>query len=223
MVGVRAEMVGLEDALAEGFEIFRRAELAGIEEATTGLKEDLRAQTRAAGLGSRLPTTWQSRFYPNPGDIRGPAGFVWSQAPRIMSLFAYGGTIRPHGGSNYLWIPTDAVPLSTSGPRGSTRRGGKRKMTPTEVEYHFNQDLFVRRGKNGHFLAFLNLVTAKSRKRPGFRQPTRRRAAAGRKASAVLMFVLVRSVTFRKRIDLEGAAQRWGARLPDLIEKNWRE
>jgi hypothetical protein len=220
---VRAEMLGLAEALEEGFEIFGQAELAAIEEATLGLKEELRAQTRAAGLGSRLPTTWQGRIYPNKGDIRGPAGFVWSQAPRIISLFAYGGTIAPHGGSNYLWIPTDAVPLSTSGPRGSTRRGGKSKMTPSEVEYHFNQDLFVRRGKNGHFLAFLNLITAKSRKRPGFRQPTRRRVAAGRKAEPVLMFVLVRNLTFRKRIDLEGAANRWGARLPDLIEKNWRE
>jgi hypothetical protein len=223
MVGVRAEMVGLAEALEEGFEIFAQAELAGIETATEGLKQELRAQTRAAGLGSRLPTTWQSRVYPNPGDIRGPAGFVWSQAPRIISLFAYGGTIRPHNGSSYLWIPTDAVPRSTSGPTGSSRRGGKPRMSPSEVEYHFNQEMFVRRGRKGHFLAFLNLVTAKSRKRPGFRQPTRRRVAAGRKVEPVLMFVLVRSISFRRRIDLEGAANRWGARLPDLIDKNWRE
>jgi hypothetical protein len=39
----------------------------------------------------------------------------------------------------------------------------------------------------------------------------------------VPLFILVPQVTVRKRLDVEGAAQKWTAALPRLVTHHWRE
>ncbi len=85
-------------------------------------------------------------------------------------------------------------------------------MTPNEVERAFNQDLFFQKGKGGNQLAFLNLVRAKSIKRPGFRPASAGRVKAGRATERVLMFVLVPRVTMPKIFDLDRVAEDWAGR-----------
>jgi Family of unknown function (DUF6441) len=39
----------------------------------------------------------------------------------------------------------------------------------------------------------------------------------------VPLFILVPQVTVRKRLDVDGAAQKWIAALPRLVARHWRE
>lgn len=211
-----ASMVGLGAVLDDGLARFEAATTKGVREATTGLKEELREQTEAV-LGRRLAFTWQGNVYPKGGTSLEPAGFVYSKAPKIISLFATGATIRPLNGREYLWIPTAAVPRARGG------RGGRARMTPEEVERAFNTDIYVRRGRNGNFLAFVDVIKGRSTKRPGYRPATKGRLAQGRRVEALHVFTLVRQVAGRKLLDLTGPAQRWGGQVPALIEKNFKE
>ena len=38
---------------------------------------------------------------------------------------------------------------------------------------------------------------------------------------AIVVFILVPQVTLRKRLDVEGAAERWGDRVAGLIAEHW--
>jgi hypothetical protein len=54
----------------------------------------------------------------------------------------------------------------------------------------------------------------------------RRQGAAYTRLSGrttVPLFVLVPQVTVRKRLDIDGAAQKWIAALPRLVARRWRE
>lgn len=194
----------LRSACTLQVERIEAAVAAAVDEATDGLKEDLRDQTFTA-LGRKVAFAWQGRLYPNKDDARGPAGFVWSKAPKIIDFWRAERIRTPVG--NAFAIPVNPV----------VKRFG-RAMSIAEVESRFNQDLQPVRLPSGNIGLFADLVRGKSSRRPGFRQATKRRAAAGRKAEKVLMFVLVRNIRSRKLIDLEGPARRWAARVPVLIE-----
>lgn len=172
-----------------------------LQEATEGLKEELRDRTFSV-LGNRLAYTWQGRFYANAGDPNGPAGFVWTKAPRILDFFSADRVVTPIGKA--MAIPVNPV----------IKRFGRR-MSIAEVEARFNQDLQPRRLKSGNIGLFANLVGARSGR--GFRAPTKGRLAQGRRAEPVLMFVLVDSLRSRKLVDLVAPAQRWANRVPDLV------
>ena len=45
---------------------------AGVTEASTGLKQELRGQVTGAGMGERLARTWQDKIYP-PRRVGAPA------------------------------------------------------------------------------------------------------------------------------------------------------
>jgi hypothetical protein len=169
------------------------------------LKQALRAEVRAAGLGDKLALTWRSETYPKGKNSLSPGGFVWSAAPDILESYILGATVVPVLGSRYLAIPTDAVPHA----RG--RRGKTRRMTPFQVESEFNQDLIFRKGKNGHVLAFVKVIGARSGR--GFRPVTAGRVKQGRQAELVLMFTLVKSVRIPKLIDLVAQIQRAESKL----------
>lgn len=171
-----------------------------LSRATERLKQRLRQNVQAAGLGRRTANTWQSKEYPAKGSrTLSPAGYVYSKAPLIISAFADGATITGKSG-NWLAIPTGAVPKS--GGRG----GGKRK-TPVEVEAHFNRELRLVKPRGGEgrfaFLVMDNLTRARNGRR--FRLRTARRAAQGRAAQSVIMFVIVPQVRLKKLLDLVSA------------------
>jgi hypothetical protein len=183
-------------------------------EATTGLKLGLRAQVRAAGLGAKLANTWRGEIYPSGTTSLDPAGYVYTNAPKIIDSYASGATIRPLAGRKYLWLPTKNVPRASG--RGATKR-----MTPEEVENAFNDDLVIRPGRRGQLLALMPVVRSKN-KSGGFRKATKGRIDQGRGVELVLMFTLVRSVRVAKRLDLDAEADRWGNTLPGLIDNRLR-
>jgi hypothetical protein len=174
----------------------------GLKEATVGLKEVVRDLTFVA-LGRRVAYAWQSRFYRNTGQAGGPAGFVYTKAPRIIDFFRAERVVTPLG--HAFAIPVNPV----------VKRFG-RPMTIAEVETRFNQDLQPRRLPSGNIGLFADLVRARSGR--GFRQPTKGRVAGGRKVELVLMFVLVKSLRSRKLIDLVGPANRWASKVPQLVD-----
>lgn len=195
----------------------KRQVTAGVRGATEGLKIDLRQAVNDAGLGERLGNSIRSEGYPR--DSRGAvsfgaAGLVFVRRPKgkrsgateIFDAFTRGVTITRAGGK-YLAIPTAAVPKT---------RG--RQMTPAEVEQYYGRKLLARPGdRPGQILLFLNLTRAKSRRRPGDRVATPRRRAQGRTDREVLLFVLVRSVKLKKRLDFDTIAQKWAGEIPRLI------
>jgi len=164
-----------------------------------------RGAVRGAGLGDRLANTVRVDIYPKSASVRthSPAVVVWSKAPKILFAFATGVTIRHHDGL-WLAIPTDSTP----------RRGG-RPATPEEVEGIFDQDLIFIKGRGGQMLAFID---------KSLRGKLKRARAKGRsvdiKASfdrLVLMFVMVRQVRLKKRIDWQGITDALAADWADLF------
>ena len=159
-----------------------------VEIITTRAKLALRDDIRRAGLGDRLANTWRSRTYPAGGKASlSPAGFVYSKAPLIVTAFSNDTSIVSRNGV-WLAIPTENTP-----------RRGRRRATPFEVEVIFNQDLIVFKGRGGQLLAFVDVVKSKNGKK--FRRATKTRTGRGRKPELVLMFVFVRQVHLRKRLN----------------------
>lgn len=210
-------MDDLKGVLNRAVEDGEHAVTSAIDEVSEGLKTELREQVTSAGLGQRLANTWRGKRFPEAQPSINSAAFVWSKAPDIIDAYERGPTIVPVNGRKYLAIPTANCP-----PR---RRGGGfgvrgRKASPFEVETIFNQDLKFARAANGRLIAFIEAVGAKSKR--GFRPGTPKRLAQGRAVVAVVMFILVPAVRVRKRLDVEGAANRWVDRVPGLITRHWR-
>jgi hypothetical protein len=164
----------------------------GAERFAARAKLAYRGAVRSAGLGDRVANTVRVDIHPKSAAKRthAPAVVVWTKAPKILFAFARGVTIRSQKGL-WLAIPTEHTP-----------RRGRRLATPKETEAIFGQKLIFVAGRGGNMLAFVEAVRAKSGR--GFRRATRRRTKAGREKQLVLMFVMVRQVTLRKRIDWDG-------------------
>jgi hypothetical protein len=188
-----------------------------MNDVAAGLKGELREQVVGAGLGRRLANTWRGKRYPEARPSINSAAYVWSKAPDIVDAFERGPTIVPVNGRKYLAIPTANCPPR----RRAGGFGGKgRKASPFEVETIFNQDLKFAKTANGKLIAYVEVVAAKNSR--SFRPATPKRLAQGRKVAAVVMFVLVPTVQVRKRLDVEGAANRWADRVAGLIAQHWR-
>ncbi|MGE0155188.1 MAG: DUF6441 family protein, partial [Reyranellaceae bacterium] len=129
------DIVGTVQAALEEFRAEKSAQVRRVTERhTERLKQRLRQDVQASGLGRRLANTWQSKLYPAGGKrTLSPAGYVFSKAPMIINAFSQGVTINSTKGG-WLAIPTGAA------PRKGGRGGGKR-MSPVDVEAHFNRDL----------------------------------------------------------------------------------
>lgn len=219
-----AQIKGLDDL---GLSIAQVA-TGAMQDAVDGLKNELRGQVMEAGMGQRLSRTWQGNVYPRVfGKVSmNPAGVVHSNAPLIIDAFSRGASIRPVNGSKYLWIPTKNVPrrrrAGTYRSNISRRSGGGSAMSPEECELHFNTEFFVRPGRQGSLLAFMDLTAGLNAKRGQMRRDTAGRRKQGRTAKPVLMFTLRKAVKQRRLFDIDGPAARWGAKVPALFEARWR-
>ena len=118
-------------------------------------------------------------------------------------------TIRSSRG---FWL---AIPTPAAGKTGFTSTGARKRITPGGWERRTGMRLrFVyRRGAPSLLVA----DNARLTKRGLARANTR---LAGR--STVVVFILVPQVTLRKRLDIDGIAQRWAARVGPLLVQNWR-
>ena len=190
-----------------------KAVTTGVRTASDGLKTELRAQITGAGLGTRLANTWRGEVYPKGKPSIGTAGFVFSKAPGIVRLYAEGGLIRSRKGL-YLAIPT---------PAAGKFAAGRQKITPAAWERKHGQRLrlVVRRGRPSLLVADNTRLTKRGRAAAniGRRQGAAFTRLSGR--TTVPLFVLVPQVTVRRRLDVDGAAQKWIAALPRLVVREW--
>ena len=202
----------LKELMAAEIKAAEEAVTSGVREATDGLKNELRSQITEAGLGTRLAQTWRGEIYPKGQKSIGAAGFVWSKAPGIVRIYEDGAVIRSTRGF-FLAIPTPAA--------GKYGDGGK-KITPGGWERRTGMRLrFVyRRGAPSLLIA--DNLRARTGKRGGFAVPSARALRSGRGLATVPIFILVPQVSFKKRLDVAGAAQRWQARLVELVLARWR-
>jgi hypothetical protein len=157
---------------------------AAMKRETRDLEKRFEAATLSAGLGQGMARTWQSKVYPAGRDVLGPAGQIWSKAPKAMKAFTEGATITASGG-RFLAIPTAEV---------RALRGGRnqKQPTPADIERRLGVKLVlvVKRGKR--------FLVAPSRDRARRRTGPRRLFVA---------FFLVPKAVVRKRLDLPPMVQ----------------
>ena len=194
-----------------------KAVTGGIAEATEGLKQELRDQVRSVGLGNRVANAWRGQVFPRKSESIEAAGLVWSRAPNIVEAYDKGTTVRGRGGRRYLWLPTKSVPLVPTGGKDVRRR----RATPPEVEARFGK-LIILKGRGRTLMAFVEKQRGRTAK-GALRKVRKGRRASGDDRELVLMFNLVPTRTFPKALDVKGAADRWAARVPGLIERRLTE
>lgn len=201
------------DMRAVAREMYEDLEIAvtrAVDRAGLGLKEELRAQVYRAGLGRRVANAWRNRTFPDRGASASAAAVVSSRAPMLARAFDEGATIRSKSGL-FLAVPSDAAPK-----RG---RGGKRINPSNFPEVAYGRLRFVYRDKGPSMLVVDN-QRVRTGKRPGFVLSKSKRAlATGMGLSTVPMFFLFPQVRLRKRLDVAGAARRWVAFVPPLIDE----
>jgi hypothetical protein len=207
-----------------------------VRETSAQAQGDLRAQARAAGFrdgGRAVANTWRRETYPKPGigpKSWRPGALIWSKVPLIVEAFDRGAVITAKG--RFMAIPTP------QNLRRKAGRGGKRTnlLMTTEQMVKSDRAFFrplkgsrnallwclrldsktTRRGNTqvfgaeGRKLFKGNSVVARARRR-GFAQ-----------VGYVAMFVMLRRVSLRKRLDLKGAAGRAQARLRSGVSQALR-
>jgi hypothetical protein len=195
--------------------IARGARVAAEKQAARA-KLTLRGDVRAAGLGDRLANTWRVNVFPRSSSVHThePAVFVKNTAPEVVTAHAGGVTIRSHSGV-WLAIPTENVPrVARAATPVAAGRPGMRlrsRATPEEVESIFDQDLIFIPGRGGQMLAFIDKTLRGKLKRAAQGKSVAKVQA--RFDKLVLMFVMVRQVTLRRRLN-------W-PRIFDDLAKGW--
>ena len=183
-----------------------QAVTAAMRAAGTQLKSDWRGQITQAGLGRRLGNSIRSQTYPKVGESIDAAALVWSKAPVIIGAHDTGPLIRSKDGF-WLAIPTEAA--------GKGARGGR--ITPGEWERRRGLRLrFVYRRRGPSLLVAEGRLNARG-------VGVASRSKTGRGLSTVPIFLLVRQVKLRKRLDLERDAAKAQAALPRQIVAKWVE
>lgn len=178
-----------------------------VESAANKLKDELRAQTAGAGLGSGLANAWQ--VLPPRGRFAFSA-LVYSKAPLLHRAFDMGGTITAQNGI-YLVIPLDAavkLGLATSKAhnKGGANRALNRKWSDVDaaIDMFGNLRFVPLKGGNQAILFGDQNNIGKPRgakiSRTGQRQD-------------IALFLLVKQTRLPKKLDVEGAASRALAQL----------
>ena len=181
-----------------------KAVTAAMRAAGTQLKSDWRGQITQAGLGRRLSNSIRSQTYPKVGESIDAAALVWSKAPVIIGAHDTGPLIRSKDGF-WLAIPTEAA--------GKGARGGR--ITPGEWERRRGLRLrFVYRRRGPSLLVAEGRLNARG-------VGVASRSKTGRGLTTVPIFLLVRQVKLRKRLDLARDADRAHDAVSGLIVKNW--
>lgn len=211
-------LAGTEDQIAQ---IVTRA----MQETAVVMKDEARAQIRAAGMSQRLANTWRSNVYPEGRASLNPATYLWSAAPNIIDAFSSGGTIRGRFGSGWLMIPTGNIPVGLKRRARSAKSTGAQRSLPLLVEEYFKEDLIFLRSKQGKLGAYVKGVAG--RRAGTFKPATARRRkgdarTAPRGEQLILMFNVVRSVTPRRVLNLDRIAQVGQQAFPGHLQDNWR-
>jgi hypothetical protein len=203
----------------------KRAHSQTVAKVGAGLKQQLRADLVAAGIkkgasrgrGQDLSNSWRDRYYPKSGeDSLNPAVYVKSSAERIIAWLAEGPTVRAANGS-YVMVPLpDAIARGLDRMLRVRLEGGGLRFGKY-ADFGGLQSLFggklktipLRRG--GYLLA----VATGDYGAAGYKAKRATRAA---KTGLVPLFLLLRQVQGRKRIDPEATARRFYDLLPTILE-----
>jgi len=205
----------LDVSIAGDIVALMRAEVAAGQKAVSttmaqagaGLKSAWRTQITGAGLGQRLANTIRQQVYPKGRNSLDAAALVWSNAPVIIGAHDTGPLIRSASG---LWL---AIPL----PAAGKALGGKR-VTPGMWEQKTGMKLrFVYR-RRGPSLLVADAVRLNTRG-----QAAVSKSKTGRGQVTAPIFILVRQIKLRKRLNLARDAERAAAAIPGSIVRNWVE
>jgi hypothetical protein len=206
--------------------------------ATTGqqVQGELRAQARGTGFkdgGRSVANAWRLQVFPRTGvgpkTLR-PAALVWSRMPDVVTAFDRGAPIRAKAGK-YLAFPTGYN--AGRGRRNAGRRGGMRVTPEQMIAAGKRGEAFVLPSKSNPRVRLWCLrvagaygTTQRTRKRlrlfvgestevvTGKVKGLQQRRRDVLKQGFVPMFFLMRQVSLRKRLDVEGVrrkAPRWFA------------
>ncbi|MFZ5792108.1 MAG: DUF6441 family protein [Pseudomonadota bacterium] len=195
-------------ALAGTEKAIERAVTSGMRDAVDELKDDLREQVLAAGLGDRLARTWRGKVFPETGESIEAAAFVWSRAPKLIDAFDRGVTIRSARGL-FLAIPTPAagaVGQGASGKRERTTPAGWERRTRLKLRFVY------RRGRP-------SLLVVDDARLTGRGLAARNKRRSGQ--ATVVVFILVPQVSLRKRLNVESTARKQAARVAGYIARHW--
>lgn len=187
---------------------------AAMNEVQVGLKDELRGQVVSAGMGQRLAKTWRGKRFPESGASINSVAYVWSRAPDIVDAFERGSPIIARN-RRFLAVPTRDAGVSHTTVKN-------KRLTPAIWETETGVKLrLIPRG--GHALlvtdAYYACQPARLRRRKSFK-PIRTPLTGGRKV--LVIFVLVPMVNPGKRLDVEGAGNRWADRVGSIIASRWR-
>ncbi|MFN3261638.1 MAG: DUF6441 family protein [Pikeienuella sp.] len=212
----------IEVALRGDLEKFMRDELkkaeravkAGIEIAGRELKEELRAQVRSAGLGNRVANAWRHAVYPTGKPSLNAAASVYSNAPAIHTAFDRGETVRSPKGV-WLAIPTENAPQKI---------GFKAIKPSTFPESQFGKLRFVQlKGRKDLALLVVDKLRRRKGKRGGFTKASATALRKGDFEDSIPMFWLIPEAKLKKKTDVFGAARRWEAQIPRLIDQEFEK
>ena len=217
--GLRAAMDDEVRAIARGL---KRA----VEKTGRQVQSDLRAQARAAGFkdgGRALANAWRLAVFPRPGigerSFR-PAALVYSNAPDIAEAFDQGAEITAKGGR---WL---AFPTGYNAQRGRRGQRAGMRVTPAQM-VAAKGEAFILRSKADPNVSLwcLRVREARGLKRrtrnriklfvagpaevlTGHRKGQQQRARELLAQGYVPMFLLLRRVSLRKRLDIDAVRQR---------------
>ena len=200
-------------------------------------QSELRTQARSAGFkdgGRSIANAWRLNLFPAGGvapTTFKPAALVWSRMPTVVDAFDRGASIVARG-RKYLAFPTGYN--AVGGRRGASRRGGLRVTPAQMMQAGRRGEAFVLPSKSrpGTALWCLRVAAATGTSR---RTRNRLRLFVGggtevltghRKGQAqrrqdilaqgfVPMFLLMRRVSLRRRLDVASVRSRvpgWFAR-----------
>ena len=206
---------------------------------TTGaeVQIELRTQARSAGFkdgGRSIANAWRLNLYPAGGvapTTFKPAALIWSRMPTVVDAFDRGAQIVARG-RKYLAFPTGNNAI---GGRRAGRRGGLR-ITPAQmIQAGRRGEAFVLPSKSrpGTALWCLRVAAATGTSRrtrnrlrlfvcggtevlTGHRKGQAQRRQDALAQGFVPMFLLMRRVSLRKRLDVAGVR----ARVPGWFARN---
>ena len=209
---LKAAITGdLPKFMASQVDAAKEAVTQGVRKVATDIRDDLRRQVVAAGLGVPMSRTWKVDFYPKGRNSLKAAGLVYPDMARVIRAFAEGTTIRSKHGK-FLAVPSEAAPK-----RGI---GGKRISPSNFPEHSYGKLRFVFRP---HGVSLLVVDNVRATAKGGFRKAPDSAKRSGRGLTTVVMFFLVPQTHLKKRLDIQSVADDRAQELPDAILNAWPE
>lgn len=198
-----AALSGNLEGLLQGelSELAREVRLA-VNAAAEGLRDELRAQVVAAGLGPGLEKAWRAEMYPRGRTSRTlrPAGLVYSKATVLHGAYIDGPVIV--AGGKYLVIALPAAVKLGFGYSEDLPRGNRSIPAGAKRKYSQLGAAIAKLGKD-------NLRIVPGHKPGRFVVLYEKPGRGKQKPKPVPLFVLIRSTKVKKVLDLDGPAEKW--------------